>query len=121
MFRKSYLIISHSDDFEHANLSESCSDENDNLLSDGSESKDNDDEILIAVRNWWQISTNQPNVASQRFSLVANPDCSFTLTDCYDVLTYFELFFDIDIIATETNGYAFNIQDHHWTNGFQLL
>ncbi|GFY72831.1 hypothetical protein TNIN_48291 [Trichonephila inaurata madagascariensis] len=64
---KSYLIMRDSDDYEYANLSESFSDERECRLRDGSESEDNDDEFLAVARNWYQISTNQPNVATPRY------------------------------------------------------
>ncbi|GFU59714.1 uncharacterized protein TNCV_3186731 [Trichonephila clavipes] len=84
--RKSYLIMINSDDYEYANLSKRFSDDREYLLRDGSESEVNDDEFLAVARNWYQINTNQPNVAIPRFPCVTNLGCSFKLTD-YDVLT----------------------------------
>ncbi|GFV81800.1 nup43 [Trichonephila clavipes] len=51
---KIYIPVSGNvlDDSEHANLSESFSDENDDRFSDGSESEDNDNEIFAVAVNF---------------------------------------------------------------------
>ena len=92
-------------DFEYANLDESDiedSEESD-LSSDSSSDEDGEPSV------WRRVNIDQPDVPPLRFPFTSNAGCTFDFEDDRDVLQYFGLFVDdelLDLLVLETNNYA---------------
>ncbi|GFY54881.1 DDE_Tnp_1_7 domain-containing protein [Trichonephila inaurata madagascariensis] len=85
---------------EYANLVEGGSEEDHKYSRDSKGSSEN---IAIECK---EISSVHPSPFPQRLPFVAPPGSTFLLVDNFDILTYFELFFDnlvLDVYAKKPN------------------
>lgn len=125
-------LDNYDDDYDTESLSSFESDE-DFVHSISSSEDDSSDEDFSSVRQWCKIdsSSNAPN----RFSFTGDVGMKACMTNIYDPLEYFELFFTDEIvnhIVTETNIFAAenlnkfkskeHSRSHHWseTNASEL-
>ena len=92
-------------DFQYANLDESDIEDSEESDVSSDISSDEDDEPSV----WRRVNVDQPDVPPLRFPFTGKAGCTFDLEDDHEVLQYFRLFIDDELLyllIVEINNYA---------------
>ncbi|GBN81729.1 hypothetical protein AVEN_14601-1 [Araneus ventricosus] len=79
--------------------------ESDSSYEDISDDSDSDEDTLDAARNWYRIDQENLAPPPPRFPFSGNPGLNTRMDGSFPI-EFFCIFFDDDIVTSETNRYA---------------